>query len=127
MWSLATKGHENLKRFTHKTLRSDRVVSSLGIDPVSLLSFNRLHDNYKFKQLILEFTRNWRNYTLNRYSQKSKRLQVSKRLWYLSLEFVSIKIHANEFTQTAQLRGDFSIYAISVKFPAINAKPLSLS
>lgn len=34
---------------TYKTLRLDRVVSSLGIDPVSLLLFSRLH--YQFRDI----------------------------------------------------------------------------
>lgn len=61
------------------------------------------------------------------YSQKPDRRQISKRIWNLPLEFVSVKIHANEFFQIAQLIGDLPSYVISIKFPVIKAMFIPLS
>lgn len=103
------------------------MVSSRGIDPVSLLSFNRLQKEV-YKLECLNFNpqeTNQLHYLISTtilYSQKSKRLQVGKGLGYLPLEFVSIEIHAYEFSQIAQLLGDFPYYVIFVKLPAVSVK-----
>lgn len=112
---------------SYKTFRFERVASSLGMEPESLLLFRRLYQPFphKLKVGLLDQIFNYNIYQKKKTMitgklanlQESERLQLGKGLGDSSLKSVPIQIHADKALQIAQFFRDLALEVVPVKFP----------
>ena len=68
---------------TYKTLRLERLVSSLGIDPVSLLLFSRLY--HRFDHIITKFHAKCKLWKFKIFQLVNEKILILTEIWLTSI------------------------------------------